>query len=89
MANRAAALQKALESRPQAEAEVASAAAVAAVGPQASRVGKVNISAYLSPSYKKNLRLIQVQEDINIQSLIAEALNLLFEKHNVPTIQGE
>ena len=54
---------------------------------QASRVEKVNISAWLSGDFAKGLRLIQVDHHTkNKQTLIAEALNLLFEKYNVPTV---
>lgn len=54
-----------------------------------SRTGKVNITAYLSPDYKRNLRLIQARTGRSLQSLIAEALNDVFQKYDVPTIHEE
>ena len=51
---------------------------------QASRVGKVNISAYFPPEVKSSLRLVQAQNGGKIQDLLAEALNLLFAKYGVP-----
>lgn len=58
---------------------------VAAAKPP-SRVGTRNIAANLSPAFKSSLRAIQVKHDRPVQHLIAEALNLLFEKYNVPTV---
>ena len=54
-----------------------------------SRIGKTNLTAYLSKDYKRNMRLIQAKTGKSLQSLIAEALNDLFEKYDVPTIDGE
>ncbi len=54
-----------------------------------SRAGKVNITAYLSPDYKSNLRLVQARTGHTLQTLVAEALNDLFQKYDVPTITGE
>ena len=54
-----------------------------------SRVGKTNITAYLSQDYKRNMRLIQAKTGRSLQTLIAEALNDLFMKHDVPTIDHE
>jgi len=51
-----------------------------------SRIGTRNIAANLSPAFKSSLRAIQVKHDRPVQHLIAEALNLLFEKYNVPTV---
>jgi ribosomal protein S10 len=51
-----------------------------------SRAGKTNLTAYLSPDYKRNMRLIQAKTGLSLQSLIAEALNDLFVKHGVSTI---
>jgi hypothetical protein len=50
-----------------------------------SRKGKTNLTAYLSPDYKGSLRLIQARTNRSIQALIAEALNDLFAKYDVPT----
>ena len=54
-----------------------------------SREGKVNITAYLSPAFKSSLRLIQARRQVSLQALIAEALNDLFVKHNVPTVRDD
>jgi hypothetical protein len=51
-----------------------------------SRENKTPITAYLSLDYKTSLRLIQARENRSIQALIAEALNDLFAKYNVPTV---
>ncbi len=49
----------------------------------------MQIAGYLSPDYKRALRLIQVSQEQSLQALLAEALNLLFEQHNLPRIAGE
>jgi hypothetical protein len=54
-----------------------------------SREGKTPITAYLSLDYKASLRLIQAKRGGTTQALIAEALNDLFTKYDVPTVSGE
>ena len=59
----------------------------AAPQPQAlpvSRAGKVNVSAYFPPEVKASVRLVQAKRGGKVQDLLAEALNLLFAKYNVP-----
>jgi hypothetical protein len=51
-----------------------------------SREGKTPITAYLSQDFKSGLRLIQAKRGGTVQDLIAEALNDLFTKHQVPTV---
>jgi hypothetical protein len=91
MAKNLAALQKALEGNhppaatPKATAQVATVAGYKAP----SREGKTNITAYLSPDYKGSLRLIQARTNKSLQALMAEALNDLFVKYDVPTIAHE
>jgi hypothetical protein len=51
-----------------------------------SREGRCHIAAVLPPAYKTSIRAVQMQHDKPVQHLIAEALNLLFEKYNVPTV---
>src|SRR4051812_32636371 len=69
---------------------VSPAAAVSAAGYKApSREGKTNITAYLSPDYKASLRLIQAKNGHSLQDLLAEALNDLFAKHDVPVIRED
>lgn len=54
-----------------------------------SREGKTNITAYLSPDYKSSLRLIQARTGKSLQTLIAESLNDLFSKYDVPTVRHD
>ncbi len=56
-----------------------------------SRVGQVNISAWLDPNFKSGLRLVQAGKGpkCELQDLIAEALNDLFTKYDVPTVSRE
>ena len=49
-----------------------------------SREGKINVSAYFPPEVKASLRLVQAKRGGKVQDLLAEALNLLFAKYNVP-----
>jgi hypothetical protein len=58
---------------------------------QPSRKGQVNISAWLDGNYKSSLRLVQARKGGNatLQDLLAEALNDLFTKYDVPTIRQE
>jgi hypothetical protein len=49
------------------------------------RVGRVNVTGYFDPAVKQSLRLIQAKHpDRTVQDLLAEALNDLFAKYNVP-----
>lgn len=48
---------------------------------QPSRVGKVNISGYFDPAVRKQINLLAAELDQNKAELLAEAINLLFEKH--------
>jgi len=54
-----------------------------------SREGKTNITAYLSPDYKASLRLVQARTGKSLQTLIAESLNDLFGKYDVPTVRND
>lgn len=51
-----------------------------------SREGKIHVGAYLSPDFKRSLRLVQAQTGEDVQTLIAKALNDLFRAHNVPVV---
>jgi hypothetical protein len=56
-----------------------------AAGTKPHRVGRVNVTGYFDPSVKQSLRLIQAKHpDRTVQVLLAEALNDLFAKYNVP-----
>lgn len=49
------------------------------------REGKVNITGYFAPAVKQSLRLIQAKHPgLTVQDLLAEALDDLFAKYNVP-----
>jgi antitoxin-like ribbon-helix-helix protein len=52
--------------------------------------GEVNISAYFNPEVKAALRHVQAKTGKNIKDCLAEALQMLFRKYNVPvTIPDE
>lgn len=51
----------------------------AAPGPR--RNGKVNIAGYFDPAVRKQLAMLAVEHDTDQVKLMAEALNLLFEKY--------
>ena len=51
-----------------------------------SRVGKVQICAYLDPLVRKQLGQISLDTDLKQVELIAEAFNLLFERYGKPPI---
>ena len=54
---------------------------------QKSRQGKVHLGGWLSRSFTSSLRLVQAkQPEKDLQTLFAEALNDLFSKYNVPTV---
>jgi hypothetical protein len=55
-----------------------------------SREGRIHVGAWLPAEYKTSLRLIQTKPDksnCGFQELIAEALNDLFAKYDVPVIR--
>jgi len=51
-----------------------------------SRVGRVQIAGFFSKEASKQLRLLALETDGTVQSLLAEALNDLFAKHRKPPI---
>jgi len=58
----------------------------AALMVEASREGKVHVGGYFHPQVKKSLRMIQLQTDQDLQTLILRALNDLFRAYNVPVV---
>ena len=93
---RMAGLKSALEeaagsSRPTAKAAVPTKAEATA-GRTGSRNGKIHVGAWLAQEYKTSLRMIQVKTgrkggpERGFQELMAEALNDLFAKYDVPTV---
>jgi hypothetical protein len=51
-----------------------------------SRQGKKAIAAYFDPAVRKQLALLAVQEERTQADLLAEAINLLFDKYGQPPI---
>jgi hypothetical protein len=62
-----------------------------ATGRSPTRVGQVNISAWLNADFKSGLRLVQARKgpSATVQGILAEALNDLFAKYDVPTVQPD
>jgi hypothetical protein len=58
--------------------------AVAPKGRMVHKPGEVNISAYFGPEVKAALRHVQAKTGKNIKACLAEALQMLFRKYNVP-----
>jgi hypothetical protein len=89
---KAANLQNALERyntrKPQPAASDGAPSAKTASPRQASRIGHVNLGAWLPADFKKSIRLVQAKklENSAFQDLMAEAFNDLFAKYNVPTV---
>jgi hypothetical protein len=61
------------------------------LGKAPSRVGKENIGTWLHPDFKKSLRLVQLRKPnkVYLDDLVAEALNDLFLKYDVPTVSHD
>ena len=51
-----------------------------------SRRGKKRVEAWISPEARKHLKHIAVEEEKSQDRVMADALNLLFEKHGIPPI---
>jgi hypothetical protein len=54
-----------------------------------SRAGKDNISAWLHSDFQTSLRLVHARTGKKKQELIAEALNDLFAKYDVPQVRED
>ena len=54
-----------------------------ATGEQAKRK-RVALYAEITPEARRQLRILAAEQDTRIEALVAEALNLLFEKHGKP-----
>lgn len=50
------------------------------------RVEKKHVGGYYDPEVSKQLRLIAVDEDSSVQALLAEAIDMLFQSRQKPTI---
>lgn len=55
-------------------------------GAAASRDGLVNVSSWQPPQFKQNLLMLKALGKGDVQALMAEALNDLFAKHNLPQV---
>lgn len=53
---------------------------------QRSRIGKVSIGVWVDPAVRKQLARLALDTDKDQGDLIAEGLNLLFERHGKPAI---
>ena len=85
MVKSAATLQRARERKPS-RRKPRAAAALPQSYKAPSRKGMTPVTAYLSPNYQRGLRLIQARNDGSLQDPIAEALNELFARHDMPTV---
>jgi hypothetical protein len=61
-------------------------AAPTAPGIAPSRKGKVVISAYFDPAVRQQFAILAVKQNKSQAALMADALNMLFEKFNEPPI---
>lgn len=71
---------------PPAPAEAAPSAGPAGRNVQRSRIGKVSIGVWVDPAVRKQLAQIALDMDKDQADLIAEGLNLLFERYGKPPI---
>ena len=51
-----------------------------------SRRGKVVISAYFDPAVRQQLAILAIKQEQSQAAMLADALNLLFEKYGEPPI---
>lgn len=51
-----------------------------------SREGRVVLGSYQTTETVKQTKLLAIENDTTMQALLAEALNLLFQKYGKPTI---
>jgi len=70
---------------PQAAPEAAAQITAATEKPP-SRVGKKVIAGHFDPAVIRQIKMLAVNQDSSIQALLSEALNDLFEKHNLKPI---
>lgn len=55
-------------------------------GQAPSRKGKVVISGYFDPAVRQQLAILAIKQNRSQAALMADALNMLFEKHSEPPI---
>lgn len=51
-----------------------------------SRRGTKHVGGYFDPTVSKQLRAIALEEDSSVQQLLAEAIDMLFQSRQKPTI---
>ncbi len=51
-----------------------------------SRIATKHVGGYYDPAVSKQLRRIALDEDSSVQSLLAEAIDMLFQSRKKPTI---
>jgi hypothetical protein len=56
------------------------------IAQQLSRIGKVAVTQWVDPAVRKQLARLALDHDSTQAELLAEALNLLFEKYGQPPI---
>ncbi|HLW71398.1 MAG TPA: ribbon-helix-helix domain-containing protein [Candidatus Binataceae bacterium] len=89
--NSAATAQTARPEKPPLQPKPAPDSTTKPQGKAPSRQGKENIGTWLHPDFKKSLRLVQLRKSdkVYLDDLVAEALNDLFLKYNVPTVNHD
>ena len=53
------------------------------------REGKKAIVGYYSPEMSQQLQTLAVSQERTMQAMLGEGLNLLFERHGLPTFEAE
>ncbi|MBG0807843.1 hypothetical protein IY145_24990 [Methylosinus sp. H3A] len=79
----------AIEPAPEPQAAAPAPAPAAARYKAPSREGKTHIGAYLTPDFKRSMRLVQAETGEDTTQLIARALNELFRAHKVPVVDQD
>jgi hypothetical protein len=49
--------------------------------------GRVHVGGFFDPQVKKSMRLVQLQTDEDLRSIMLRAFNELFRAHGVPTVE--
>lgn len=77
---------KAVEVAVHAPSQAVEEAKLAPVPLPPSRQGKVAIAAYFDPAVRKQFAILAVKEEKSHAALLADAINLLFERYGEPPI---
>ena len=64
----------------------AGGARVRAAGSAPGRAGTKAVTGHFPPAVRQQLRLLAAEQDRTMESLLAEALNMLFSAYNKPEI---